>query len=73
MGDGFAGIPFALTIWRNDEQRHFALLECGPAVMSIAIDPVIAGDQDRVPEFPPFHTERTQKHILLDRLSAVLA
>ena len=73
MGNGFACIAFALSIWRDDVQRHITLLGCGPTVVSITINPMIACDQDGVTAFPPFHKDSAEEYILLDRLPSVLA
>ena len=73
MGDDFARVTFAFSIWRDDIQRHFALLGRVPTMMSITINSMIARNQYGVTAFPPFHTERTEEHILLDRLPAILA
>ena len=72
MGNGFACIAFALSIWRDDEQWHFTLLGCGPAVMPITVDAMIACNEDRVTAFLPFCKNGAEENILFDRLPAIL-
>ena len=70
--DDFIRIAFSLSIWRENEQGHFTLLECRPAMMPVAINAMVTCDQYCVPAFPPLDAERSQEYILLDRLAAIL-
>ena len=72
MGDGFAGIAFALSIRGDNHQGHLTLLKRCPTVMAIAINSMIACDQYGVAAFLPFGKDCAKEHVLLDGLPAVL-
>ena len=72
MGNGFACVALALPIGRYDEQRHLTLFGRSATVMSIAVNPMIARDEDGIPAFAPFHENGSQQYILFDCLPAIL-
>ncbi len=63
VGDGFLRIASPLTIGRNDEQWDLALFGRGPTMRAIIVDPMVAGDQDRVSKFLPLYKERAKEGI----------
>ena len=71
---GYVGfsVAFAFAIGRDDDQRYFTLFRCGPTMVPITIDPMVAGDQNGVAAFPPFHKDCPKEYILLDGLPAIL-